>query len=303
MAQQTIDVGSANNVGGETLRSGSVKILANFTELRSKTLVVPPNGFTVYVSPSGNDSNDGLTPYTPVLTLAKAGQIIHNSYYLPYGTDAIIQLADGTYSGQSEMIGVCGDGMVIIRGNIGSPTSVVVTSVANTLLFATPARYRLEGFDLRCTAGTGTAALLVRQKAYVEIGEAMTFGACGASTDQIMATDRGLVVVKPGITYYIRGGCRYHYSSLYGGIITANGITCTVQVSSLSMTRFAYAVLNSVVESLGSTYNNRSFIGTSSFNADGAENSVFNVTGGTTANYFPGNGGASVSGTDGSYIY
>ncbi len=303
MAQQVIDIGAAPNTGGETFFSGATKINANIAELQSKILTPAPDNLTVYVSPSGNDANDGLSTFTAVATILKACQILHDGYFTRYNQTVIIQLADGTYTATTELLAVHGDGIVVIRGNSSNPANVLVTYGAggNVLLFAMPCRYRLEHFTIRNTSAGTVASVLCRQKAYVEIGDGMIFGDNTSSTsDHIIATDTGIVNVVGN--YSIDGDCRFHYHAHYMGLIKANGITGTV-TSSCSMTRFARAAVCGVIESIGSTYVNRNNVSTSAFNADIYENSVINVTGGTTANYFPGSGGPDANATSNGYCY
>lgn len=303
MAQQTIDIGAAPNTGGETFFSGATKINANTAELQAKILTPAPSGLTIYVSPTGNNTNDGLTSFTAVATILKACQIIHDGYYTRYNQVITIQLADGTYTEAVELLAVSGDGIILIRGNSGNPANVLVTfgGGQTVLSFAMPCRYRLEHFTITNTSAGTVASVLSRQKAYVEIGDGMIFGDNTSSTsDHIIATDTGIVNIVGD--YSIDGDCRYHYHAHYMGLIKANGITGTV-TSSCSMTRFARAVVQGIIESIGSTYVNRSSVSTSAFNADISENSAINVTGGTTANYFPGSGGPSASLASNGYCY
>jgi hypothetical protein len=301
MAQQTIDVGSAANTGGESFYSGATKINANLTELESKILAPAEDDLIIYVSPSGSDSNSGLTPFDPVLTLVRATRIVHDTYFTTNGQVITIKLADGTYTASTECLPVHGNGVVRILGNSVNPANVLLTTgSSSTLLFATPCRYLLAGCEVRCSTGSGTACVVARQMAYVQIGTGMIFGPTSASSDHINATDQGIVSAVGN--YSINGGCRYHYHANYDGLIKANGITCTV-TSSVSMTRFARAIVAGTIESFSSTYVNRNNVSTSAFNADIYENSVINCQGGTTANYFPGNGGPDANGTSNGYCY
>lgn len=302
MAQQIIDVGSAANTGGESFYAGSTKINANLAELESKILSPAPDGLTIYVSPTGNDANSGLNAFEPVLTLVRATRIIHDTYFTANNQVVTIKLADGTYTASTECLPAHGNGIIRILGNAGSPANVLLTTgSSSTLLFATPCRYLLEGFEVRCTTGTaGSACIVCRQMAYVQIGTGMIFGPTTGSSDHINATDQGVVDVVG--TYTINGGCRYHYHANYDGFLRANSITCTV-TASVSMTRFARAIVAGTIESFSSTYVNRSSVSTSAFNADIYENSVINCQGGTTANYFPGSGGPDANLTSNGYCY
>ena len=82
---------------------------------------------TYFVSPTGSDSNDGLTTGTPFLTIQKAINTIASldwaGIYLP-----TIQLADGIYSYATNinLKSVVGTDKVIVRGNETTPSNVVV---------------------------------------------------------------------------------------------------------------------------------------------------------------------------------
>lgn len=85
-----------------------------------------------YVSTTGSDSNDGLTIGTPFLTIQKAIDTIAMLDLSIY--DAIVNLADGTYNVLAPIVlkDPIGAGNVIIRGNTGDKTLVILDGNATT---------------------------------------------------------------------------------------------------------------------------------------------------------------------------
>lgn len=91
----------------------------------------PTNGDTntIYVSPSGDDSNDGITPELPLKTVQAAFNVL-----LAYGPTLkgnwVVRLAAGTYNGAAQLVGLRSRANIVIRGpDVGGhpnvPTAVI----------------------------------------------------------------------------------------------------------------------------------------------------------------------------------
>lgn len=135
-------------------------LAAKSTALATTEWVKDLAGAIVYVSPSGNDSNDGLTSSTPVKTLAQASIIAKRSP----GTQksfARISLAAGSYSGA--LINSAGfllfrmEGDISITGdiNIEDNASVFFDGPSYNLTISGNV-YVATGSSLLCNASTWT---------------------------------------------------------------------------------------------------------------------------------------------------
>jgi hypothetical protein len=129
-----INVGlTANDGSGDSLRVGGQKANQNFAVLRGQREVLASDR-TYYVSPSGNDGNDGRSPAGAFQTIQHAFDVIYGSIDLGRGYTANIQLADGTYLGANTLGALAagatqtGAGMVVVNGNAATPSNVVVNN-------------------------------------------------------------------------------------------------------------------------------------------------------------------------------
>ncbi|GIO36874.1 hypothetical protein J41TS12_17350 [Paenibacillus antibioticophila] len=77
-----------------------------------------------YISPTGNDDNDGLSLETPFKTLQRAVNLTPKiiDHYVTYN------LAPGTYSGTTTLEGFSGRRFITIRGNASTPSNYIITS-------------------------------------------------------------------------------------------------------------------------------------------------------------------------------
>jgi len=142
----TIDVAESNininNLGGIPLsipNGGTGSTTAEFSPLLNVS------AFNYYVSTTGSDSNDGLSPVTPFRTIEKAVSSIPLFMGRPYQ----INIADGLYVLSQEIIpisfiGMSGDSesktLIKIIGNASTPANVKIRSM-NT----SSACFRLRG--------------------------------------------------------------------------------------------------------------------------------------------------------------
>ena len=285
MAKQTIDVGASANAGGDSLHAGMAKVVSNFAELYAQAGLLTPDGtLTVYVSPSGSDSNDGLSAATPVQSIQYASGLV-SQYYLPATTTAVIQLADGTYTGSSELAPVATGALVIIRGNTTSPQNVIVTSSSGvTLLARSGARYRLEHFEVRCTAANSQAVMAL-VTGYIEIGTGLRFGLCISTVDHMQATDRGILRVVGDYTIVAGTNCaRSHVTVFSGGRFECLNRTISISGSGSLNSVFTQLAYGASATFVGTTYVVRTNLTTTVNNALVNDASVLNTgTGNTTS--------------------
>lgn len=184
---------------------------------------------TLYVSPSGSDSNNGLTVGTPFLTRQKAVTTAY-SYNLN-GYTLTIQLADGTYTDNLAVTRPFTNGIVVMNGDSSTPSNVLVTG---STVVQYSARLDLQNFKIQPASGNAISAIL---DGVINLGVGIIFGsATGAS--QCYASDNGKIFFNAA--YTISGGAAAHFYSVYGGDITTNGVAVTVSGTPTFSGQFAY---------------------------------------------------------------
>jgi len=104
-----------------------------------------------YVATTGSDSNNGLTPATPFLTLQKAMNV---SSSLDLGVFNVTNnVADGTYTAGVDIKPWVGSGTIFFKGNVTTPANVKIT-VTGDDCFANNAgslsgTFDISGFQLK----------------------------------------------------------------------------------------------------------------------------------------------------------
>jgi hypothetical protein len=167
---------------------------------------------TFYVSPTGSDgTNTCLVSTAPCATITYAYSNLLNRYQFANQTATVtIQLANGTYNESVQITGQpvpgqAGPGKIIVQGNPGSPTSVVISGNP-AILVNRGAMVTLQGMQL--TSGTSDD-LTVGDFSFVN-AQSMDFG--NAVARQIHAERFGLVWMIGN--YTISGNAQSHYYSV-----------------------------------------------------------------------------------------
>lgn len=122
-----------------------------------------PSNLTFYVATTGNDSNSGLSPATPVATLQRAITLAASYDYLFLYTWTI-NIADGTYTTTGDAVIVPGfvhlppSSTQNIVGNSGSPGNVVLKCANGYVQTADAVNNQvfLDGFTVHLTATSST---------------------------------------------------------------------------------------------------------------------------------------------------
>jgi len=275
----------------KTDRTQLLQAIARLTRLR---LTAP---ITFYVSPSGNDANNGLTTGTAWASITHAYNYIRDRIDLN-GFQATVQLADGIYSS-----GVCSfpcvGPAVKIQGNLADASKVVVNGVGVPAIL-TEAGAQIQCFNFTVTA-TGPAgdygavgAGLFAGAACGIVFENMRFGAC--SLAHIFSNPSGVITVgRVGVLYDIVGAAPTHLYSSGGFCGIADAHISIAGVPSFT-SGFAYIGQAGLVHGWNCT-----FTGTATgprYNVWGNGIIQTNAAG---PNYFPGNS-AGVASTGGQYL-
>jgi hypothetical protein len=245
---------------------------------------------TYYVRTDGSNTNPGTanTAGGAWLTIQYAVSFVVTYLIVRPGVTLTIQLGDGTYSEAVTLSPFSGGGIVLIQGNTGNSSSVVV-STANTCFTSNgTALWQLAYLKFTGTAG----AISALYNGFIQISN-VNFGASAGGVH--INSDRSSVVLLSG-NYTISGAAAYHMVAVQGAVIRVpSAITVTVSGTPAFSGNFAYADTCGVLHIIGVTY---------SGSATGARYNIsFNAvctTNGGGANYFPGN---SAGGTSNGGVY
>lgn len=245
---------------------------------------------TIYVAPSGSDSNHGLSAASPVLTPKKAAALLYQRFD-HNGFAPTIQLADGTYTVVGEehfkLRGPpAGAGYFSIVGNTTTWANVVLTTTGSSVISAGGGvNVFVNGCKVTAT-GTTTPTVAAGQ-AFVAYGAAniffgqIDFGACDVC--HMSATQAG-ACNSLGQPYKITGGSVEHVAASQLGLIITTGSTVTL-VGTPAFTFFGYIGSNSTWDAKTMT-----FVGGATGYRFGMANNATIETGSSgTTTYFPGN--------------
>ena len=244
---------------------------------------------TFYVATTGSDSTGNGTSGNPWLTIQKALNVLASSYDLQ-GFTAIIQLADGTYTGANTQVGGFLNGTVTIQGNIATPANTVVsTTAADGFSLSLGAAITFQYLKIQ-TASSGNC-IHASSESIATIGAGVTFGACAGA--HMFAELGGLFLIAGA--YFITGSSAYHCYTESGAQVSNAGGSCTLTGTPAFSASFATA--NNTSAQLWGGF---VFTGAATgVRYSSTLNSVLNTAGGG-ANFFPGNSAGSTA-TGGQY--
>jgi hypothetical protein len=248
---------------------------------------------TLYVSNSGSDTNNGLTPATAFATQQGAINAMYHNYDWG-GFAGTISVANGSYSG-----GVIASGLppgmfspISIVGNPASPGSVNITTIAGNCFYATQgAALNVQGVQMQATGllgGQQGNCLYAWTGGLISFGE-VNFGTC--TNNQMLGQGGGNVFINGllGFNYTISGGSTSHMRSDAGGVTNiAAGVVTIVGTPAFSG-GFATATQSGTTYAVGATFSGTGITG---FQYIANRNGVIAVSGNGTAppNFFPGTG-------------
>lgn len=257
---------------------------------------------SLYVSPTGSDTNNGLTPTTAFATPQAAWNYVMTR--LDLGANNItVHLADGTYPPLTcigSPVGATQGAEVIFVGDQASPSSVVLSNPNGNgaCYVAGGAAIVLEYLRLQC-AGTGGeynangTGLIVNAGGYCGI-VGVDFGTCQSGHMLALA---GGSISSSGSPYTISGNAPWHcHVAFSGGGLSLADSAVTIYNTPTFSTAFALAEECGSMNVWGMTFSGAAhgprYLATS--------NGIIQ-TRGAGANYFPGDAAGSVQ-TGGQYL-
>jgi hypothetical protein len=253
---------------------------------------------TFYVSPTGNNSNNGLTPATAWADPSYAYRTIIEYYDLA-GYSATVQLANGTYT-NLYVTGSVQNGTISFLGNTSDPSQVVINGSNSPAIAANLGAFLyLDSITVTATGSSGLytpggAGLLVWNGAI--FFKNIHFGACQQA--HIYAEWAGMISLWGGIgtAYTINGGAPWHVLSSDNSVIDVAGANVTLVGTPNFSSAFAAVAQNAVLGAPSMT-----FTGGATGQRYAASTNGVIQTGGNGPNYFPGNTAGNTS-SGGQYV-
>lgn len=228
-----------------------------------------------YVSPTGSNSNNGLSALAPFLTIQHGIDVAATLDLNGFGVT--IQVATGTYAPFNFRPTVGGN--VTVQGDSVTPANVVISGSGDLVLVSGPIMGFVAGLKF---VSSGGSALRAQFLATLGLVGPCDFGACAAS--HLYATDGGIISVQSN--YNISGGAAVHYYPPNGGEIATPGNTVTFLTNPTNFgAGFAYLTLMARLAAYSQTFVNPAFVTGKRYYAE--LNSVI-FTNGAPITYFPG---------------
>lgn len=219
----------------------------------------PSTAPTFYVGTTGSDSNDGLHPSAPFLTIQKAVDVINENVDCR-GNVAAVSIANGTYAGAGQGVQVYGspvsEHLISIVGNTSSPSSVIIRVPPGEKCVDAQDQGIVAISGVRFeTTGTGSTAISSRQLAVVDVGY-VEFGSFASGNTCIATTMASINFTGP---YTVDGNMVSFVVATNNAFVSLGGaaVTCTVN-GALTFTDWAVAsnggvlICNGVVPFTGS---------------------------------------------------
>lgn len=238
---------------------------------------------TYYVSTTGNDNNNGMSPSAPFLTIQKAVDVVCGTVDMgPY--QVTIQLADGTYTTGVSLKQYAGVLPPIISGNSSTPANTVISTTNDSAISALGPFYWIVKNTKLATTTSGHC-VLVSNKAHIDLYN-MDFGVCA---DYHVHTD-SLSLVNLKSSYAISGSAKRHLSGTNKSEIFSANLSVVITNSPAFSNAFVASYLGALITFTGATFTGSA----TGVRYNGSYNSIIYTNGGG-ASYFPGNSAGSVS--------
>jgi hypothetical protein len=213
---------------------------------------------TIYISPTGNDSNDGLTPTTALAT----GQVAWNMAMSVdlNGHNMFLQFAHGTYTTpivcSGSPLGRGASNNIIINGDTTNPDQVIFSVANGNCIYAlNEAIVVVQGVHLTATgAATNTntigTALVTTGSGIIVLGSGVVFGACDHG--HMLTSFGGIDTAEHA--YQIEGGASFHMSVGGNGYLSNAVSAVTLTGTPNFSTAFAIATGGGFLNAWGTAY-------------------------------------------------
>lgn len=177
---------------------------------------------TYYVSPHGNDRNDGLTPATPFRTIMMAMSAVQKLAASSFSVT--VQLLKGTYLEEVNLpvvVGATSGSVCSLRGNLQNASDVLIKPAAPAITNSGNTLWKVETLTVESTGGSGIVA---RRGGKIEL-YGIRIGQC-VGNHQLQAVSNGRIFVMDNCDFY-GGGFSCLFSNANGAIVITPGVTLT----------------------------------------------------------------------------
>ena len=220
----------------------STNLATTFYVRRTSRIMLSGN-LNMYVSPTGSDSNSGLSSGTPFQTLQHAVAVAQHRYDCQ-GFNVMVNLAAGTYTtGASVSYPITGPGNIFFIGNNSNPASVIVNLAAPGNCFAASfgASIHVQGMTLGAPSGSNAIGAVGGDCLGASLGGAITFQNIIFGTTQRAHIETGIggYIVASG-NYTISGGAFAHWIAGAASGVSVSLVTVTL-TGTPAFTYFAWA--------------------------------------------------------------
>lgn len=177
-------------------------------------------GVNFYVSPSGDDTHDGLTPGTAVKTIARAASLLYTTVDCQNAMPTI-NLAAGTYTETVTLQGqLTGFNFVRIQGAGSGVTTWKPGAGGSCLIFGDNAEVQLRAMTLDNTGGANDCSGISGHQIFVvDVLDDMVFGTFPGSVSAHINADAGGFINLPA-DYTIAGRAAWHINFGIGTVVT-----------------------------------------------------------------------------------
>lgn len=230
--------------------------------------VYPNNANNVYISTTGNDSNSGTSPGSPLLTFGAAMALVAQLR----GT-VNVNIADGTYNLTSTVSVVGEDSnfgrhVITFIGNLSSPGNVIIQANTNGLVIFEVTDYGAAifgGMTIQANTGiTGAVGIYSHQHSIADGSSSMVFGAMPGGAHFLVDTAG---IASEESAPVINGGAANHVQVRTGGFffLPGNGSTITITGTPAYSDAFMKVIAGGFLISGGTTLYSGSISGAAFF--------------------------------------
>jgi hypothetical protein len=214
----------------------------------------------LYVSPTGNDANDGMSSGTAFANPQRAADFIYGNVDQDGKCNVIVHVADGTYNtpgGSAPSTLICSGPLngppIQFIGNLATPGNCVIrNTVGSAITVASGAQVSLGGFRVSSTGGTLNYGLQCTNSSRATFHN-MDFGPC---TSAQMFAERSTIAMDSNtpVAFALSGNAPYCIAAVNHGRITLSGAAVTLASALAFSSAFAQASMCSVIQVDGMTF-------------------------------------------------
>ena len=178
------------------------------------------------MSPTGSDSNNGLSAGSPFLTIQFALNLALNNIDLA-GSPVWIHLAAGTYTaGVSMSKPQVGAGNITIFGDTTTPANCTIALTNGNCISVSGYGSSLNVQGVKLSVSGSGNCLNASNGGLITVNGKCEIGACGGTVSQIFSGNKGIITISA--SYNLSGGGAFHWDVAETGQIVAGNLAITL---------------------------------------------------------------------------